>query len=242
MKKTAIISAIALAVLVLAIAWFVSTVQTTVFAPGGEANATGTISGAASSSSSAPVFDESVSDGTLTVSYPSTDFNSATSPGGVSVHSFIPPCGPDAFDHCIYYTGPTFNGTNFESAGVRIGQRADLTSESDCLTASPMGYSALTPATASTTAYSASAFSPVGGAATGHYASGSLYRLFYEGSCYEFETRVGQSQFENYSTGTIQKFTLADEARIRSQLSGIIAHIRLPSGQTITFPYYRGVR
>src|SRR5258708_11997428 len=53
------------------------------------------------------------------------------------------------------------------------------------------------------TGYTTSVFSPIGDAAAGHYASGALYRLYLQDSstCYEFETRLGQTQFANYPAG-----------------------------------------
>ncbi|HEY5220578.1 MAG TPA: hypothetical protein VIJ29_00290, partial [Candidatus Paceibacterota bacterium] len=84
--------------------------------------------------------------------------------------------------------------------------------------------------------YSVSEFTPLGDAGAGHYSTGTLYRLEYNGACYEFETRIGQTQFANYPSGTIQQFTSADEAVLQTEIQNILNGITLPSGETIVFP------
>ena len=85
--------------------------------------------------------------------------------------------------------------------------------------------------------YSSSVFSNVGDAGAGHYAMGVLYRLYiYSNStCYEFETRIGQTQFANYPSGAIQQFTDADLAMVQSQFDAILKNISLPSGEKNLF-------
>jgi hypothetical protein len=180
-------------------------------------------------------YDQSISDGTITVYYPSSDFGLAVTKEQVLVTSYIPPCD-EGFDYCLYYVGNAFKGTNFESAGLRIQKRPDLTAETQCLNTQPSGYSGLVPATFSSSDYATSAFSPVGGAGAGHFASGSLYRLYYNRGCWEFETRVGQSQFLNYPSGTIREFTASDEQSLISRLRQILSGVRIPSGETVSFP------
>ena len=84
--------------------------------------------------------------------------------------------------------------------------------------------------------YAVSEFTPVGDAGAGHYSTETLYRLEYNGACYEFETRIGQSQFANYPSGTIQQFTDADEASLQDEIQSILNGITLLSGEVITFP------
>src|SRR5258708_37757855 len=60
-----------------------------------------------------PTFDQSISDATITISYPSSDFGLATNPSQILVRSNIPPCD-SPFSYCLYYNGPTYQATNFE--------------------------------------------------------------------------------------------------------------------------------
>lgn len=178
-------------------------------------------------------FDQSISDGTITAVYPSVRWGLATNTSQILVKSYIPPCD-QTFSYCFYFTGNDFQGTNFESAGLRIAKRPDLKAERLCLQTPPEGFgSRTTPsATYSHDEYSSSVFSNVGQGAAGHLAAGKLYRLFVRASstCYEFETRVGQSQFANYPAGTIQEFTPVHQAALETELEQILNNISLPSG------------
>jgi hypothetical protein len=117
-----------------------------------------------------------------------------------------------------------------------VEQRTDLTTQAACLTTPPTGFANFTPTSTTTGDYSVSEFTPVGNAGAGHYSAGTLYRLEYNGACYEFETRIGQSQFANYPSGTIQQFTDADQASLRAEIIGILDGITLSSGETVGFP------
>jgi hypothetical protein len=196
----------------------------------GGANPTGTVSAA---------FDHSISDGTVTVSYASADFGLATNQQQILATAVIPPCDGD-FNYCLYYNNTsTYAGTNFESAGIRIDKRADLTTERLCLTTPPAGFDAATQPVASSSAdaYSTGVFS-VGGGAAGSIANGSLYRLYNrsDNTCYEFETRIAESQFANYPAGAIQEFTADDQAALSAEIRTILNSITLPSGATVSFP------
>ena len=183
----------------------------------------------------APVGDKGISDGAMSIFYPIADFEMATSEQKMTVHSYIPPCDPD-FNYCLYYTGTAYQGTNFESAGIRIDTRTDLTTQTACLTAPPTGYTNFVPTSTTAGDYSISEFTPIGNAGAGHFATGTLYRLAYNGVCYEFETRIGQSQFANYSSGTIQQFTVADQMNLQTEIIGILNGVTLASGETVVFP------
>ena len=174
------------------------------------------------------------SDGTITFSIPS-DFGLATNQTQILAKSYIPSCDAD-FNYCLYYTGLAYQGTNFDSAGIRIDHRTDLTTTSACLTTPPTGFTNFTPTSTTPGDYSVSEFTPLGNAGAGHYAVGTLYRLEYNGACYEFETRIGQTQFANYPSGTIQQFTAADQASLQAEIQTILSGITLPSGETIVFP------
>jgi len=188
----------------------------------------------ASSTPSALVFDQSVSDGIIKIVYPANEFGLALNKTQILVNSYIPPCNEN-FNYCLYYNGNEYQGTNFESAGIRIQKRADLVNERLCLNTPPSGFDAsMTPdATKAVDKYSSSVFSNVGDAAAGHYAVGSLYRLYVKinASCYEFETRIGQTQFANYPAGAIKEFTATQMKNLQSELTQIIEQISLSSGE-----------
>lgn len=183
-------------------------------------------------------FDKSISDGTITVGYPSAGWGLATNPTQILVTSYIPSCSQD-FNYCLYYTGSEYKGTNFESAGLRIQKRADLATERTCTNTPPEGFDASVQPTSthSENEYASSVFANVGDAAAGHMASGALYRLYVRSnsSCYEFETRVGQTQYANYPEGSIEQFTTADQAALEAQMQAVLKNISLPSGATNLF-------
>jgi hypothetical protein len=183
----------------------------------------------------APAGSQSVSDGTITLIYPTADFGLATSSQQITTRSYIPPCDAD-FSYCLYYIGTAYQGTNFDSAGIRVEKRTDLTTQSACLTTPPTGFTNFTPTSTTAGDYAVSEFTPLGDAGAGHYSTGTLYRLEYNGACYEFETRIGQTQFANYPSGTIQQFTAADEANLQAEIAGVMNGVTLSSGETVAFP------
>ena len=178
-------------------------------------------------------FDKSISDATITVSYSSGQWGLATNPTQILVKSYIPACS-EKFNYCLYNIGSNYVGTNFESAGLRIEKRTDLTTERTCTNTPPEGFNASVQPTAthSENEYASSVFSNVGDAGAGHMASGTLYRLYVRNnsSCYEFETRVGQTQFANYPEGTIEQFMPADQAALEGFMQQVLNNISLPSG------------
>jgi hypothetical protein len=171
----------------------------------------------------------------LSFSY-SGDWGLATNPTQVTAKAYIPPCDPD-FDYCLYYVGDAYAGTNFESAGLRVKRRADL-AETGCLAAVPEGYAGLKPVTQDAgEGYSTAVFSPLGDAGAGHYASGELYRLSWDKSCYEFETRIGETQFANYPAGTVNEFTAADRTALRAMLRAVVDSVTTKdSSAPVKFP------
>ncbi|MDE2021610.1 MAG: hypothetical protein KGI71_01650 [Patescibacteria group bacterium] len=168
----------------------------------------------------------------VSFTYSTEKYGLATTSDQVLTLSYIPPCEED-FDYCLYNKSPDFSGTNFESAGLRIKARGDLASKQSCLTTPPAGRSSPPTTTSSGTVYATSAF-PVDGAAAGHYASGTLYRLYAAGHCTEFETRIGESQYANFPAGSIQKFTDADRTRVEAELMSILASVSV-SGVPVVF-------
>ncbi|WP_371067884.1 hypothetical protein, partial [Salmonella enterica] len=121
--------------------------------------------------------------------------------------SYIPPC-IDGFEYCLYYNGQDYVGTNLESVGLSILKRNDLKNITTCLNTAPQGYNMKSTSIST----SSSVFSPLGDAAAGHYSSGESYRLYKNNMCYEFQTRIGLTRYENYPEGSIKKFSDADES------------------------------
>ena len=198
-------------------------------------------------STTPPAFDQSISDGTFIIAFPSSEFGLATNQQQLLVHSYIPPCD-QGFNYCFYYIGSAYHGTNFESAGIRVKKRADLTTENKCLTTQPTGYMNLIPLVATSSQYGASVFSTLGNGAAGHYANDTLYRLWAPtsaagtvattnaGKCYDFETRIGQSQFSNYPSGTIKEFTGTDQTTLQNKMQKILNTLTIASGTPVAFP------
>jgi len=181
------------------------------------------------------LFEQSVSTPEITFSYPK-DFALAVQEEQVLVSSYIPPCS-EGFDYCLYYKGGAYEGTNFDSAGLRIQRRFDLNDEDACLTTPPEGYEKAEPVTRTSEGYATSFFSGLGDAGAGHYAEEDLYRLSIGGTCYEFETRIGASQYENYESGTIKEFTQSHRAVVEGALAGILENITFTESKTkVEFP------
>lgn len=182
-------------------------------------------------------FDQAISDESIVFGYPSDNFGLAKKGDEIPVDSYVGTCNPD-FDYCLYYVGSEYKGTNFESAGIRIKNRVDLTDEKSCIKTPPLGYDELSPSTETLgRVYSISKFPNIGDAAMGHFASGELYRFFIQSSakCYEFETRIGQTRFENYPEGTKVKFTDSDNAKVQDLLNQVIEHVSLITGERDLF-------
>ncbi|MHB1162983.1 MAG: hypothetical protein ACYCZZ_00410 [Minisyncoccota bacterium] len=202
------------------------------FSNKGTSTGVATTTPSTATSATPPLREVTMSDG-VGFAYPTKDYSLATTSDQVLVLSYIRPCD-DGFDYCLYNTSPDFSGTNFESAGLRIKARPDLTTKQACLATPPAGRPGLSANTSLHDGYATSAFS-VDGAAAGHYSSGTLYRLYASSHCTEFETRIGESQFANFPAGSIQKFTDSDRARVEAELLSILASVKV-SGAPIVFP------
>ena len=154
------------------------------------------------------------------------------------VTSYIPPCD-DGFDYCIYKNDSEFAGTNFDSAGISITHRPDLTTQTLCLQTPPSAYAGSLNPTSKVTAdaYAASVFANLGNGAAGHSAIDSYYHLFdrANSTCTELDVRVSQTAYGNYPTGTIQQFTTADQVQVSSELMNILDTMQVGS-TTIVWP------
>jgi hypothetical protein len=165
-----------------------------------------------------------VAGGDLTFERPA-DFGLAVSADQVPNYAAVPPCST-SFDYCLYYNVPTYANTNFESAGLRIERRAELISETACLTTRPAGYANLAPQTREEDEYAVSVFDPLQSAATGQSAVGTLYRLVFNNQCWELETRLGVSNLQNFPAGARTEFTPADRQTVEGRLNNLLFNIR----------------
>ena len=172
----------------------------------------------------------SVSDGIITFSYPN-NFGLAVTSEQIPVRTYIPPCDQD-FNYCLYYIGNEYQGTNFESAGVRIKKVGAGINKDKCFVPP---YDGLQKTVRDGKDYSIAIFDPFGQGAAGHYTNGTLYRFSYDGTCYEFETRIGMTQFANYPAGAIKEFTDKDKEAVLAKLASILNSIFLVSGEKINF-------
>ncbi|MGD9738901.1 MAG: hypothetical protein AB7U48_05855, partial [Bauldia sp.] len=166
--------------------------------------------------------------GGITLRYPSL-FVLAESAEEVATQGVIPPCDPD-FGACLYYAAETYADTNFESAGLRIQERTDLATEEACVSEQPEGYTGLTPTIRREPGYVVATFTDLGDAGAGHFTQDTLYRVVGEGACYEFTTRIGQTQLGNYTPGTIKPFTDGDAATVQGLFAAILNSATLANG------------
>jgi len=177
-----------------------------------------------------------VSPAGLGLRYATSTYSLAKAPGQISVTSYIPPCESN-FEYCIYRTRADYQGTNFESAGLRVKERVDLSEKTACLTTPPEGFDDLHAKTREGAGYATVVFAPIGDAAAGHYSSGALYRVTFGTTCYEFETRIGESQLANYPEGSITLFTSDDRAAVYAELVEMLNTANIASSNTpIIFP------
>jgi hypothetical protein len=189
-----------------------------------------------SSPTKLPATSQTISTPEITFGYQENMFGLAVTDEQVLVKSYIPPCD-SGFDYCLYYIGGAYNGTNFESAGVRIKQRTDLTTQNRCLSTLPDGFMGIAPRILMQKTYGTSVFAPIGDAGAGHYANGAVYRLSFGGTCFEFQTRIGETQFANYEPGTIKEFTAQDQKDVEMILASLLAGVHITNGDTpVLFP------
>lgn len=178
---------------------------------------------------------KTVSDGIIKFD-PQEDFGLAVTDEQILIDSYIPPCQP-GFSYCLYYLGNKYQETNFDSAGLSIRKRGDLTIKDDCLTHLPAGYSNLSSQSESHAGYAISVFSPLGDAALGHYSNGREYRIFSANICYQLNASVSESQFANYPTGSVEEFSSTDREQMFGTLRSLIEDITLvQTGEKLFLP------
>lgn len=154
------------------------------------------------------------------------DFGLAVHRDQLLVKTVIPPCD-DTFDYCLYYYGDDFDGTNFRSAGVRIERRAELDTARACLFTPPRGYVDFEPEIRTNQSFAVSVFAPLQQAGMGHVSDGMLFRLAFEDTCYEVETRMGMSQSAHEAEGTVRELTEEERAALTARLDEVVRAVRL---------------
>ncbi|HZJ10386.1 MAG TPA: Gmad2 immunoglobulin-like domain-containing protein, partial [Trueperaceae bacterium] len=167
--------------------------------------------------------------GDVSMSYPD-GFGLAVNQDQLLVSSYIPVCD-EGFDYCIYLASGAYEGTNFDGAGLRVQLRDDLDYEAACMLEQPDGYSGLEPALEGATDHATSMFAEVGEGAAGHFTNGALYRLYFADTCYEFESRVGQTQFANFEPGAVERFEESELAELQGSFAKVIRSVSLPDGR-----------
>lgn len=164
-----------------------------------------------------------------------------------------PPCR-EGFTYCLYLPDDAYAGTNLRSAGLGITRRTDLRSPVSCLLAQPDGWSNLQPgvvyaeppgdggAAAGGEAGepparppATSRFGDVGEGAAGSYTLGEVLRLFDGEECWELETRLALTRFENYPPGAVLEFTEEDRADVESLLWAVLDSASV-LGTPVTWP------
>lgn len=172
--------------------------------------------------------------GEVTLEYPA-DYSLAATPQQLAALSMSPACS-EPFDYCIYLPESASAGTNLSGAGLRVARRPDLTAEISCLLAQPAGWSDLQPGVLRLPAASTSRFGDLGEGAAGSYSQGEVRRLWTGQNCYEFESRLVLTRFENYPPGAVQEFTSVQQAALGQELLGITEAATLSDGRPIEWP------
>ncbi len=165
------------------------------------------------------------------------------SPSGLSLavmheqlldQSSPPPCD-EGFSYCLYLPDEAYAGTNLRSAGLAITRRQDLRSMASCLLAQPDGWSSLQPGVEIGAEVATSRFGDVGEGAAGSYTTGEVLRLFDGAECWELETRLGLSRFENYPPGQVREFTGEDEEAVERLLWSALDSVTV-AGEKVVWP------
>lgn len=172
--------------------------------------------------------------GELVVTYP-PELELASRGEALPVASTIPACA-EPFDHCLYLPAEAYAGTNLSAAGLRIAQRADLTAEVSCLLAQPNGWGELQPGVLRLPAAATSRFGGLGEGAAGSYSVGEVRRLWTGESCYEFESRLVLTRYENYEPGAVEEFTESEQAALQRELLGVTETATMEAGVTVEWP------
>lgn len=166
---------------------------------------------------------------------PPADLALAATPAQLTTISTIPACS-EPFDYCLYLPADAFAGTNLSSAGLRVGHRPDLTAEISCLLAQPGGWQDLQPGVLRLPAASTSRFGDLSEGAAGSYSQGEVRRLWTGENCYEFESRLVLTRFENYEPGSVSEFTAQQQTALQAELLAVVESAALRGDHAVEWP------
>src|SRR5690606_36522274 len=158
----------------------------------------------------------------------------AVTPEQLLVAQSPPPCD-EGFAYCFYLLEEAYEGTNLRSAGLSIARRQDLRARTSCLLAQPRGWSDLQPDVVWGDELATSRFGDVGQGAAGSYTLGEVLRLFDGVECWEFETRLGLTRFENYPPGEVEEFTSQDQEATTNLFRTLLDSVTV-AGDGVTWP------
>jgi len=140
----------------------------------------------------------------------------------MALSGYIPVCDPDTAIVCFPYGKDQLPGKNFDNAAFSVHVLAGVKTEAKC-EAVGNGEQADGAATIGGLSFKKFAY---GDAAMGHQLSGENYRYFRSGTCFQLSTDIFTSTFENYPTGTLERFTDADRAMVQHVLDGMLLSFR----------------
>ncbi len=182
----------------------------------------------------APAASLTLAGGEVTLELPA-DLALAATPEQLTTISTIPACS-EPFDYCLYLPADASAGTNLSAAGLRVSRRLELTAEISCLLAQPGGWQDLQPGVLRLPAASTSRFGDLSEGAAGSYSQGEVRRLWTGDNCYEFESRLVLTRFENYEPGTITEFTSQQQAALQQELLAVVESATLRGEHVVEWP------
>ena len=159
----------------------------------------------------------------------------AATPQQLATTSTIPAC-TEPFDYCLYLPEDASTGTNLSAAGLRVSHRPELTAEVSCLLAQPGGWQDLQPGVLRLRDASTSRFGDLSEGAAGSYSQGEVRRLWTGENCYEFESRLVLTRFENHEPGAVTEFTAQQQAALHAELLAVVESATLREEHAIEWP------
>lgn len=137
---------------------------------------------------------------------------------------YIPLCDPETSLVCVVYPESLLPGRNFQGGGVSVAIVNDKKTEAAC-TAGPTNgeQEKLLNTIIDGKQFVTYEYED---AAAGHQVKGVDYRGFVNGRCYQIGTRLATTTFENYASGTIQRFTPQEREQVESVLNRVVNSIK----------------
>ncbi len=140
----------------------------------------------------------------------------------MAASGYLPVCDPETAVVCFPYAKSLFPGTDFEGAAFSVHALPKLKTAAKCDIVGN-GERADGSVVMGGLTYKKFAF---GDAAMGHRLSGENYRLFRKGACIQLTTAIFTSAFENYPSGTLERFKDTDRRAIQDILDGMLGSFR----------------